>query len=78
MEGINSFNDYLTFENEISKIFTIQSFSIAAIKNNQLDINARLRFSLNELIREFNASNFFKLVDDDSEEFDFKIKFDSL
>ena len=78
VEGLNSFNDYLTFENEISKIFTIQSFSIAAIKNNQLDINARLRFSLNELIREFNASNFFKLVDDDSEEFDFKIKFDSL
>ena len=57
--GINDYKEHEIFLSEIKKIFSIRTFQTTSIMSGELQMNLRLRFEPEELMRELNSSRRF-------------------
>ena len=57
--GIDNYIEHEMFLNEIKKIFSIRAFQTTSIMRGETQMNLRLRFELDELMRELQSSRRF-------------------
>ena len=62
INDINSYSDYINSRDRLNKIIGISSIDIMSFQNNTIAYKANTIGNLNNLIKEFEDSNYFKIL----------------